>query len=550
MEFKTLNNLKRVRDIVGVLVKHGFEDIVQRIELPGFQAVEKYLVHNDTTSVYERIRMVIEDLGPTFVKLGQIMSLRPDLLPMELVETLSDLQDDVHPLDFEDVRHVVESAYERPLKEVFSTFDPAPIASASIAQVHQAVLAEGGDIVSVKVRRPGLRRTMETDLDILMAIAVRLHERVENLQIYDLPNLIRATRRYLAREMDLLREVRNMQIARSLQTDADHIRIPKTFDEYCHEDILVMEFVHGPSLKHYQAVSQEERKSVARLGLRAAIKQILVDGFFHADPHPANILVADDGRLFLIDWGMVGRLTENDRFNLFEILRSVIDKDGNGLKQALLQLGKATDDVDEIGLERQLIDIIDNYHSIPIREMNIGRLLMEIIGLMRDYRIRLHPDLVIMIKALVTAEGTARRIYPDLNIIAESEQYITRVGRERYHPSRLWRLFRSSLSFLYAKQQEIPQRLVRVIEKVDDGRLTIRFRHDNLSGFQKTLESVFDRLTFGIIVAAMIIGSSMIITTGVGPYIFGFPALGVIGYVISAVVGLWILVNIVRKKKY
>ena len=261
-------------------------------------------------------------------------------------------------------------------------------------------------------------------------------------------------------------------------------------------------------------------------------------------------MITADNQLCLIDWGMVGRLTEGDRRELIEVLGAIMKRDSHGLMTALFRLSEAFEDVDRRGLERDLMDTIDTTYAVPLEEMNIGQLLMDIANMMRDYRLRLRPELVLIIKALVTAEGTARMIYPQLDVITEARPAVERLSREHFGPLRIWRMLKSALPALLRQRQEIPGRLMGIMQKIDRGDITIQFAHTNLENLLNTLENIANRLTFAMIIAAMIVGSSMIITTGVRPHIFGYPAIGVIGYVISAVIGLWLLVNIIRTRNY
>jgi len=550
MEFKVLANINRLKDIAKVLLRFGFEDLVERIDLPGVASPGSPSSSTIPATTEARVRLVLDALGPTFVKFGQIMSLRPDLLPASMIRELGKLQDHVGEVDFEDIREVIEHAYGDKLETVFSIFDRTPIAAASIAQVHKAVLRKEGDIVSVKIRRPHIRSTIDTDMDILEYIANRLHANIDQLHVYDLPALARHVRRTMRYEMDLCREARNLGIARSyLEADGD-VRVPSVFDAYSSDAILVMEHIQGNPVKEIHFDDTDQAQFFARLGLRTAVKQILEDGFFHADPHPGNMMITADNQLCLIDWGMVGRLTERDRRELIEVLGAIMQRDSHGLMQALFRLSEAFEDVDRRGLERDLMDTIDTTYAVPLEEMNIGQLLMDIANMMRDYRLRLHPELLLMIKALVTAEGTARMIYPQLDVITEARPAVERLSRERFGPLRLWRMLKSALPALLRQRQEIPGRLMGIMQKIDHGDLTIQFAHTNLENLLDTLENIANRLTFAMIIAAMIVGSSMIITTGVRPHIFGYPAIGVIGYVISAVIGLWLLVNIIRTRNY
>jgi ubiquinone biosynthesis protein len=228
----------------------------------------------------------------------------------------------------------------------------------------------------------------------------------------------------------------------------------------------------------------------------------------------------------------------------------VVDKDSEAMVHAFLRLCSVEEAINQRALERELLDILDSYHAVPIKDMNIGQLLMAITGLLRIYRLKLHPDLVIMIKALITAEGTARYIYPELDVVSEAKTYISDLALERFKPESLWRSFRFTLSQFISLQQELPRHMVQILKKADKGEITLGFRHENLIGLRNTLDNITNRLTFGIIIAAMIIGSSMIITTGIGPLLFGYPAFGVIGYIISGVLGLWLIFNIIRWRKY
>lgn len=549
MDLKALASLGRFKDIVTILMKYGFNDLVDRFDIPGIGLFERIHKVDHELGTFERIRCALEDLGPSFVKLGQIMSLRPDLLPPELIVELSKLQDDVAPVKFSQIKETVEKDTKGPLHETFSIFDAEPLAAASISQVHRGVLRDGR-IASIKVQRPGIRSNITADLDILAVIAEQLHERVDDLKLYDLPNLVRVTRRNLLRELDFKREARNMKIASAHNDKNLEIYIPEVYEEYCTEHLLVMEYVQGTKLKELEEGALADPELTAKQGLKAAIKQILDDGFFHADPHPGNLLITGDERICLMDWGLTGRLSERDRREIIDLMKSVVDKDGEAMVHAVLRISNGDGTTDQRGLERELLDILDSYYAVPIKKMDIGQLLMGVTEVLRTYRLSLPPDFVIMIKALVTAEGTARLVYPDLDIVSEAKDYISSLALDRFKPKYLWRSLRFSLSQFFSLQREMPRRMLEVLDKADRGELTLGFRHENLGGLRNTLDNITNRLTFGIIIAAMIIGSSMIITTGIGPLLFGFPALGVIGYIISGLLGLWLVFNIIRRRRY
>jgi ubiquinone biosynthesis protein len=550
MDFNHLAKLSRFKDIITTLLKYGLDEAVQRLNFPGAKLIKRIHPVKREIGIYERIRCVLEDLGPTFVKFGQIMSLRPDLLPSELLFELSKLQDEVPPVETSKIRTVVEKSLGQSIENVFSVFDNEPIAAASISQVHRAVLKKEGSIVVSKVQRPGIRKKIQADLDILESVAHRLHENSDDLRSYDLPNLVSVVRRNLISEIDFRIEAQNLRIARSFASQTD-VYIPEVHHEYCSEQMLVMEYVQGEKIKDIDPGDKFDAQGLAKQGLNAAIKQILEDGFFNADPHPGNLLVTADMQLCIIDWGMVGHLTERDRYELIDLLKSVVDKDSDALVHVLLRLAKFDGEVIEYrALERELLYILNTYFAVPIRDVNIGQLLMAIVTLLRNYHLKLPSDLVIMVKALVTAEGTARLVYPELDVVSEAKNYVSRLAEQRFKPENLWRSFQSSVSSIWTSQRDIPRQLLHILSKLESGELGLHFHLDKLARLVNTLDNSSNRLTTGIIVAALIVGSSMIITTGVGPFIFGFPALGVIGYLISTVLGLWLVVTILRTKKY
>lgn len=550
MDIKAIMHVGRFKDIVVTLFRYGFDDVVERLDLPGKMILEKIHKVEREMTTWERVRFMLEELGPTYIKFGQIMSLRPDLVPNSLILELRKLQDEVAPVPFDNVRRLLEKNLDRSVFEVFLRFEEKPLAAASLAQVHRAILRKGRQVVAVKVQRPGIRQVIENDLYILEIIARQLNDRMESLRIYDLPTLVREVKKNLLRELNFSREARHMKIFQKNFEGSQEVYIPRLYEEYTTEQVLVMELAQGTRLRDLELHKEVDRKILAERGLRLTVKQILEDGFFHADPHPGNIVILKDNVLCLLDWGMVGRLTRRTRYELIDLINGVVDKDSEKILWILLRLSEGSDGASPRRMEREILDILDAYHSLPIQELNIGYLLLEITAMLREHRLRIPADLAIMIKALITAEGTARELYPRLNVVQEAEPYVKRLVVERWKPNVLWYTFRRSLSNFLSLQGEMPAKFSQIMDKVDRGDLSIRFRHENLGGLRNTLENVTNRLTLGIIIAALIIGSSMIITTGVEPLFLGYPALGIIGYLISGVLGLWLVFNILRSRKY
>jgi ubiquinone biosynthesis protein len=543
-------HLRRFKDIVITLFRYGFDDVVERLDLPGKVLFEKIRKVEREMTTWERIRHMLDDLGPTYIKFGQIMSLRPDLIPHPLILELRKLQDEVAPVDYDAIRQVIEKNLQRPITEVFSSFEEQPLAAASLAQVHRAVLRDGGQEVAVKVQRPRIRRVIEPDLYLLELIAGQLDERMETAQIYDLPNLVQEVKKTLLRELDFTREARHMKICQGNLADLQEVHIPQVYESYSSERVLTMELVHGTKMKDLASDLHLDRETLAKQGLRLTIKQILEDGFFHADPHPGNMLILDDNVLCLLDWGMVGRLTRRTRYELIDLINAVVDKDSERILGILINLTQVDGNIFRRRMEREILDILDIYHNLPIQEFNLGQLLLDISTMLRENRLKVPADLAIMIKALITAEGTARQLYPELNVVEEAEPYVKKLAIERWKPMVLWQDLRRNIYNLFLLQKQLPLRISQIVEKIDRGELNIRFQHENLGGIRNTLENITNRLTLGIIIAALIIASSMIITTGVKPLLFGFPALGIIGYLVSGVLALWLVFNIIRSRKF
>jgi len=550
VDLRTLSRLGRFRDLIAVMLRYGFDDMVERLNVPGMGIVRRFHHADVDLTAYQRIRLALEELGPTFVKFGQIMSLRPDLLPPPMILELQKLQDEVAPLDFESIRPVIEEEMEGPLEDRFSRFEETPAAAASLSQVHRAVMKDSGLAVAVKVQRPDIQGIIRADLDILEAFARQVHERVEGVQVYDLPNIVRVTRRLLLRELDFSREARNMKVARSFMDAEMGVNVPRVHIDVSTDKLLIMELILGTRLREVDPRTLEHPEALAGNGLRAAIKQILEDGFFHADPHPGNIMLTEGNVLCILDWGMVGRLTTRDRYQLIDLIQTIVDRDSRKLVDCLLDMSSNTEEVDRSAIERDLLDILDEFYSVPLKRLNLGNILLDIASLLRTHRLRLPSDLVVMIKALVTAEGTARGIYPELNVVAEAEGHVRRLAARRHSPRVAWKELRTTLDRFKSLAGDFPNRVTRIMDKMDRGELHIRFEHENLGPLRRTLDNSSNRLTLGVIIGAMIIGSSMIITTGVGPLLFGFPLLGVLGYSVSAVLGLWLVFNILRSRKY
>ena len=551
MDLLALSKLGRFRSIVSVLFKYGFDDVAERLHLPGKILISKTRMAVQEMTTWERLRHTLEELGPTFVKFGQILSLRGDLLPAELIKELEKLQDSVAPVSFEEIMGVLQKALKKPLDQIFSLIDEEPLAAGSLAQVHRAVLKDENVPVALKIRRPDIVRTVEVDLQILEGAAPILCEHLEFARTYDFVNLVKELKRALLRELNFTLEARNMQIVSQALSGEKDVIIPEVYEDYTRFSVLTMDLIEGVKLKHLQPENVEEREQLAKIGIRLVVKQVLENGFFHADPHPGNFLIVDEREVCLLDWGVVGILPSETRYELVELIGAIVDKEAEKVLDVLVALTEANvTEINERLLLRDILEILHLYHSVTVGKLDLGQLLMDLNNMLRTHHIKLPSDLALMFKAMVTVEGTARQIYPELDVIAEIEPFIKQLGVERWSPSQIWHRFTRQLRLYLKLQGSLPGAIQRILQKVEQGELNIQFKHENLGGLQKSLDNVSNRLSFSIILGSVIIGSSMIITTGVKPLIFGYPAIGLVGYLISAFLGLIVAFIIFRSRKF
>ncbi len=549
MEIKSIRNLGRFRHIIWVLLKYGFDDVIHRLDLPGSFILKKINRVKGPLTVNERIRMVFQELGPTFVKFGQILSMRPDLVPSLLALELKKLQDQVPPAPQAAVQSLAEKALNQPLEAVFSEFNWTPLGSASLAQVHRARLAKEDKIVAVKIQRPDIRPLIRADLDILATIASRMNE-LRAYQLFDFPGLVEELRFSLTRELDFTREARNMKIFSKTLSFPDLMYIPEVFDAYTTPYVLTMELVEGTRLDRLDD-SPCEREQLARNGARIMLDQMLRQGFFHADPHQGNLLIMGDGRLCFLDWGMTGRIPRDLRHRLIDLIQALAQKDSETILRLVPHLtADLPPNLNYPRLERDLLDLIDSYYGFSLKEIQIGELILSLMNLLNEHRLRIRSDFALMSRAILALEGLGKELAPNFNLIEEARPLITELVKERWSIKSLSEDLRTQGLNLYDLVQDFPAKLQTLFRKMDRGDLTFTFKHTGLSALNTTLERISNRVTFGIIIAALIVGSSMIITTGVKPWLFGFPALGVVGYLVSGVLGLWLIVNILRKRKY
>jgi len=548
-------DLPRLREISSVLIRHGLGDLVRRTGIATVLERAGQILHwgeADKTAEIEppeRFRRALEELGPTFVKLGQVLSTRPDVLPPSWIAELERLHSQVSPVPFDELLPQVEKALGRSPFEIFIDVEREPHAAASIAQVHRAKLP-GGTPVILKIRRPGISSKIDADLRLLDHLAHLLEHEMPEARRYGPVQIVAQFRRSLGRELDLAVEARNVErFARNFAGDP-HILVPKVYWDWTSSEMNVQEYIEGiggtdlPSI----AATGLDRKVLAARGVDAVLKMILVDGFFHADPHPGNVLYLSGNRVALIDFGMVGRLSALRRSQIVDLLGGVLRQDDEAMLEILLDWA-GEQGVDEAQLSADVGELAFDFADIELKQLRIGVLLQRVATLLREHAILLPADLTLMFKALISLEGLGRQYDPEFRLVDRVQPFLDRALSERYQPTIAMRHGQTALANVFGLVTSVPRDLARLVKDARRGRMRVDLDLKRLDSFGNRLDRTIDRMTIGIMTASLVIGSSIVMTVGGGPTLFGFPVLtllGLLGYVVAFLNSLWIIISIWR----
>ena len=545
-------DLGRLRDIVSVLVRYGFSDAVQRMGLANLiESAGKLLHLKGPASIAkmdtpERIRLALEELGPTFVKLGQILSTRVDLFPPEWISEFEKLQDQVPPVPFDELREQLTEDLGAPPEEVFPYLETEALAAGSIAQVHLAHLEDNSEVI-LKIRRPNIRSIIEADLRLLARIAEIAENEIEEIRHFHPKEVVRQFTVSLKRELDMISECHHMERITANFKNDPNIVIAKIYWQWTSERMNVQSRLKGIPGNELHEVERAglDRKVLAQNGANAVLKMVLEDGFYHADPHAGNVLYLPENQLAFLDFGMVGHLSQVRREQIVNLLNGMVTKDVSEVTDVLLEWASDTE-VDPEILAIEVDAFLDSYHSVPLKQLKLSAMLNDMTVILRDHKLTLPPDLSMLFKVFITLEGLGRQLDPDFDMVTSATPFLKKAIFARYKPEAIARRGFQNLSSMIDIFGSLPQDLRRLLRAAKRGALQINIDITRLEKFGKQLDKSASRITVGLITSALIVGSSIVMTVSGGPTLMGLPLFGFLGFLAAGIGGIWILISIYR----
>lgn len=558
---RQIRELNRLRHIAEVLARNGLGFLLDQTELGRFlprgwrRRAERADQKLERMSIPERFRHTLEDLGPTYIKLGQLLSGRGDLLPAEYVQELTKLLDAAPAFPYGDVVTVVEAELGRPPQEVFDFFDPTPIAAASIGQVHRAILPTGEHAVA-KVQRPNIEQTVRSDLDLLMRQARFLQRRSETARTYNLIENVEELSYALLGELDYITEAQNIDRFYQTYNDDPNLRIPKVYWEYTTRRVLVMEQIDGIKLTELRHLKEEgyDLPAIANIGTEFYMKQIFEDGFFHADPHPANVMVSDH-QIAILDFGMVGVLSQRMREDMGDMLVAVITQNTEQLITVMVRMGIITRATNLRELERDLNRMLVRYLGLPLQHMDVAAILSQVLSISFVHNVRLPSDFAMLIRTIIILNSLGNKLDPNYQLVTKLEPFVRRLVQDKLSIRRIGTNALRSVSSINTLIQRFPNRLEDLWDQLDEGNLTVGVSVRDLATIIRRVDRIANRLAFAVVVAALIIGSALILRAGPDiRALFQVPGLDVaipvaqVSFVLAGLTGAWLLWSIIRSR--
>ncbi len=553
---RTYRNFKRYRQILAILFKYGFGEVFVTLNLNQYlESSLKMLLKKDQEEIQklsraEKVRKILEELGPTFIKFGQILSSRPDLIPMDYIQELEKLQDNVPPFPFEDVVRIIEKELGRPPEKLFKSFNKEVLAAASIGQVHKAVLKDGSNVV-VKIQRPNIEKIIEADLEIMLHLATILEQHLEEFDIHKPTRIIDIFARSIEKEINYYTEAGNIQRFSKQFVDEKTIYIPKVYREFSTKRVLTMEQLKGIKASDVKTLQKEgyDLQEIVKRGAALYMQQIFAYGFFHADPHAGNIFILPGNVIGFLDFGMMGRITARQRADFAELIIRIVRKDPKKIVDATLKLTYYDQEPDREELEEDLAQFVDEYLYLTLKQLEVGKLLQRLLDITVQHKLSLRPNFFLLIKSASTIEGWGMMLDPNFEMIEHAKPFFKKYQLSRLNPKRIAaELYDSGEEFFYLIR-EIPGDLRDILKLAKQGRIKIEFEHHGLGPMITTLDRISNRISFAIVLAAQIVGSSLVVLADIPPQWNDISIIGLAGFLLAGVMGFWLLLSMLRHGK-
>lgn len=528
-----LKELKRFQQIVGVFVKYGFGGVISKISELGVH--EKQRVQNLPEGV--RLRIALTELGPAFVKLGQVLSTRTDILPKEVVIELEKLQDDVEPFDFAEAKKLFEGETGFKIKDVFKQFNKTPDASASMAQVHKAVLKNGIE-VAVKIQRPNAEESFKTDTQILKTIAKLIEQNFAEARIYNPVLMAEEFERSVERELDFRTEARNAERFKNNFKDFKDVIIPKIYSKFTTKKTLVMDYIEGDKIKDLKATPKKKREIAKKITF-FTMKQIFIDGFFNADPHQGNFIIYKN-KIALIDFGMVSFLDENLKENLISLYSDIVNKNIDAFTEDFTKIARISENSNIEDFKAEVNDFIEELYGVTPNQIEIGRMFFELTSIARKYKISINPKFLVLAKVFVSLEGLQKQLDPDFNMIQNAKELVKEIERKEKKPFRIAGRAMKNLLSLQNFITTLPPKISQIVDKARTGTFKMEFEHVGLEKPVYRIDRAVNKISISMIIAALLVSSSLIILSKTGPLFEGFSIIGFAGLVFALILSFWL----------
>lgn len=544
---KEVKDIKRFNQITLVLAQQGLGYLFDKMNIK--KIFKKKEIKKKEKP--KRLRQALEKLGPTFIKLGQILSLRPDLIPKEYVKELGNLQDKVPSFSYEEVEKIIKDELKEPINKLFTNFSKKPIASASIAQVHKAKL-KNGSLVAVKVQRPNVKEIMETDIEIMFYIAKLLEKHSKKMRKYEPVRIVHEFKEWTEKELDFEIEAKNAKTFYKNFKGSDKVKIPKVFDNYSSKKVLTLEFINGIELHNISKVKGKKgynTREIIKNGFDSILTQVFIHGFFHADPHPGNILLLRGNKIALVDFGIVGYFNEHLKQKSIDLLYGIVEGDMDSIANTFLDMGLIDEKETDIeSFKKEVKEIIEPLQKSSLKDVKLSYVLEEVLDIAFKHKVKMPVDFVLFGKAIVEVEGIGLEYEPDFRFVENAKPFIEKLINKEIKLSNMAKDFMKNLVKYGKLFKELPDQLSSALRKIQKGTVKVDIEDTDIKKLAVDIDKSSNRLTYGIIVSALLITGALLVNIG-KPISYGFPMVSLLCFIMALIFAIILFVSIEKEEK-